>query len=151
MKTDLIENIRKRFLDVKRELIFEDILKPRLVSLSEGEAVVSMRIEKEHLNVQQKAHGGVLASLADLSMGIACLTYDKKAVTSELHISYIAGADEGSVVRGVAKVIHNGKTLMRVICSIYNEKDRLLASASSTFFVLGVLSSHDGSTSFPGL
>jgi len=151
MRTDLIETIRQRFLDVKREPVFEHILKPELVSLSEGEATISMRIRKEHLNVQKKAHGGVLASLADLSMGIACLTYDKKAVTSELHISYISGAEEDSVVRAVSKVIHNGKTLMRVTCSIYGEKNRLLASASSTFFVLGALSNPDSPLGFPGL
>lgn len=151
MRDDLIETIHQRFLDVKREPVFEHILKPELASLSEGEATLTMRIRKEHLNVQKKAHGGVLASLADLSMGIACLTYDKKAVTSELHISYISGAEEGSVVHAVSKVIHNGKTLMRVTCSVYDEKERLLASASSTFFVLGALSSPDSPLGFPSL
>jgi uncharacterized protein (TIGR00369 family) len=151
MRSDLFEIIRKRFLNVKNEPIFEHILKPKLVALSEGEATLSMQVAKEHLNVQKKAHGGVLASLADLSMGIACLTYDKKAVTSELHISYIAAADEGSIVRAVSKVIHNGKTLMRTTCSIFDEKERLLVSASATFFVLGALGSPDTPLGFPGL
>ena len=151
MRKNLTEIMRKRYFDAKKQPIFEHLLKPELVSLSDGESVISMLVGEEHLNIQRKVHGGVLASLADLAMGVACITYDKQAVTSDMNIAYIGTATEGEELFAKAKVIHNGKTLIRTTCLISNAEGRLLVSASATFFVIGVLPNLEGPSGLSGL
>src|SRR5512133_767936 len=133
MRKDLFDFISKRYFDTKIQPIFERLLKPKLFSLADGESVITMLVSEEHLNSQQKVHGGVLATLADLAMGAACVTYDKKVVTSDMNINFIGAASEGAELFASGKVIHNGKSLMRTTCLIRDESGRLLASASATF------------------
>lgn len=151
MRKDLSDIITKRYFDTKKQPIFEHLLKPKLFSLDDGESVITMLVGEEHLNSQRKVHGGVLASLADLAMGAACITYDKQVVTSDLNISYIGPASEGNELFASGKVIHKGKTLMRTTCLIRDETGRLLASASATFFVLGPLTNLASPESLSGL
>jgi len=139
MKTEMKDWISRRYFSISGQPIFEQFLKPELTELSLGNSTVSMRIGEEHLNAVRMVHGGVLASLADLAMGVACITYDKQVVTSDLHVTYIGNVGIGSTLKAVAKVLHNGKTLIRVSCAIFDETDRLLTSAFATFFVVGVL------------
>jgi uncharacterized protein (TIGR00369 family) len=139
MKPELKETIRHLYFGGKRQPIFERFLKPELTELSEGESTLTMKIGTEHLNSAQMIHGGVLASLADLAMGVACITYDKQVVTSDLHVVYIANVTAGGTIRALGSVLHNGKTLIRATCSILDDKNRLLVSAQATYFVIGPL------------
>ena len=139
MKIDIKEFIQNNYFEDKSKPLFEHFLKPELVSLNEGEAVITMYIENQHLNIGRMIHGGILASVVDIAMGVACISYQKSVVTSEMNITYIRNIDSGNTIKAVAKVINNGKTLMRTICSIYDEDDRLLTSATATYFVLGKL------------
>jgi len=139
MQTNLMELIQKRYFESSRRPIFEHFLKPELTALSEGESTIKMNIGDEHLNAQRMIHGGVLAAVADLAMGVACITYDRQVVTTDMHTMYIGNVGVGSTIKAVANVIHNGKTLIRAICHIYDENGRLLVSAHGTYFVIGEL------------
>lgn len=139
MQVNLMELIQKRYFESSRRPIFEHFLKPELTALNEGESTITMKIGDEHLNAQSMIHGGVLASVADLAMGVACITYDKQVVTSDMHTTYIGNVGVGNTIKAVANVIHNGKTLVRANCNIFDENGRLLVSAHATYFVIGEL------------
>lgn len=135
MKKELFDFINEKYLKQKEHIIFEDFLKPELVDIDEGYAVISMKIEEEHLNLIRIVHGGILASIADLTMGIACISYKKKVVTTEMSLSYIRSVERGSTITAKAIVENNGKSLMRTSCAIYDENNRLLLKSMGTFFV----------------
>ncbi|WP_051541366.1 PaaI family thioesterase [Caldalkalibacillus mannanilyticus] len=90
------------------------------------------------LNPLQIVHGGITATLADSTMGAVVyrkLPKDKHCVTSEMKINYIsAGLGNQLICR--AKVVHIGNTLCVAECRITNEKDKLIAIATGTFYII---------------
>jgi uncharacterized protein (TIGR00369 family) len=143
VKPDLKQLIEQHYFKANRQPFFEQLLNPILAALSVGSSTITMTVGNGHLNVQNRIHGGVLATLADLAMGVACITYGKQVVTSEMHLSYIAGAGEGGTLSAVATVLHNGKTLLRTTCAISDETGKLLVFANATYFVIGILTLGD--------
>ena len=115
-----------RFLDMK------------IVHLEYGCAELTMPVESDkHTNLYNMAHGGALASLADTSMGVACATTGKKVVTLEMNMNFIKGATPQKALRGLAKVVHNGKTTMVAEVDITDEVGDLILKARATFFIVG--------------
>ena len=58
--------------------------------------------KEEHLNLQGLVHGGVLATLADVAMGLAVRTAiepGRRHVTIELGVHYLRPASPGDVAR----------------------------------------------------
>ena len=139
MRVNLKEIITSKILESKTPAYFDSLIKTKIIELKEGESTLSMVIRKEHLNDLGVVHGGVLSSFADIAMGITCMTYDKKAVTSDLHIAFIRPVGLGATITAEAKVINNGKSLIRVGCLICDETKKIVASADATFFVTGVI------------
>jgi len=83
-------------------------------------------------------HGGILATLIDSAMGSLVnriLPEQKYGVTAELKVNYIRPGKSGTL-RAEASILHQGQTLIVCQGSVYDERDRLLAHATSTFVVL---------------
>lgn len=139
MNTELFNYINETYFKQTAVPIFEHFLKPELVKLEEGYAEVMMKVKEDHLNLHRIIHGGVLSSLADLTMGTACLSFKKSIVTTEMSVSFIKVVGAGSVLTAKAIVDNNGKNLMRTSCNIYNEEGKLILKSIATFFILGPL------------
>ena len=89
-------------------------------------------------NVMGTLHGGVLATLADSAMGFAFATTlapDESFATLEMKISFLRPVWR-STLTAAATVVQRGKTTGLVECRVTDERDRLIAHATSTCLVL---------------
>lgn len=60
-----------------------------------GKVTLGMKIRSDMLNSMQKAHGGIVYSLADTAFGFAANSYGKFAVSIETSINHIEAIEEG--------------------------------------------------------
>ena len=116
---------------------FSELIGCRVQSVQDGIAQVALSLEPQLRNRGGKLHGGVLFSLVDVSMGLACSSvhgFDQQSVTIECKINYIRAVSEGEVLC-IAKVIHPGRRTLVVEADVL-QGDKLVAKAQGTFAVL---------------
>ena len=116
---------------------FSELLGCRVQQIQDGVAQVALNLEPQLRNRGGKMHGGVLFSLVDISMGLACSSahgFDQQSVTIECKINYIRAVAEGEVLC-TARVIHPGRRTLVVEAEIV-QGDKLVAKAQGTFAVL---------------
>ena len=116
---------------------FSQLLGCRVQALEDGVAQVALSLEPQLRNRAGKLHGGVLFSLVDISMGLACSSshgFDQQSATIECKINYIRAVAEGEVLC-IAKVIHPGRRTLVVEADVM-QGDKLVAKAQGTFAVL---------------
>ena len=116
---------------------FSELIGCRVQSVQDGIAQVALSLEPQLRNRGGKLHGGVLFSLVDISMGLACSSvhgFDQQSVTIECKINYIRAVSEGEVLC-IAKVIHPGRRTLVVEADVV-QGDKLVAKAQGTFAVL---------------
>ena len=116
---------------------FSQLIGCRVQSLEDGGAHVALSLEAQLRNRAGKLHGGVLFSLVDISMGLACSSahgFDQQSATIECKINYIRAVSEGEVLC-IAKVIHPGRRTLVVEADVF-QGDKLVAKAQGTFAVL---------------
>ena len=116
---------------------FVVLLNMKLDRLGLGEADLSMPVPHQLTNFFGMLHGGALASLADTTMGVSCVTLGKRVMTLDMNINFIRGGQEGETLQSRAKVIHNGNKTLVVENEVVNQEGILLAKARGTFFVVG--------------
>ncbi len=107
-------------------------------SVQLGEAVIEFTMTEDHTNAMGTLHGGVFCTIADTAMGIAFFTKLEKGetlTTLELKINYLKPVWKGKLV-AVGKVIKKGNLTGLVECDIFDEKEQLVARASSTYMTL---------------
>ena len=113
----------------------------RIIKVDDGQAELSMPVVADkHTNLYHVAHGGALASLADTAMGIACAATGKQVVTLEMNMNFIKSAVPQSEIRGMGRIIHNGKSTMIAEGEIIDSHNTLIAKMRGTFFVTGKFS-----------
>lgn len=66
-----------------------------VVKVSEGHAVVRMKVRHEMLNGHGVAHGGITFTLADSAFAFASNSHGQKAVSIETSINHIKAVFEG--------------------------------------------------------
>ncbi len=105
-----------------------------------GGGVCTMRLEagEQHLNPMGTLHGGILCDLADAAMGMAffsTLDEGESFTTLELKINYLRPFWTGTLIaRGT--VISRGRTIGLSECRVVDDRDRLIAHATSTCMAL---------------
>jgi uncharacterized protein (TIGR00369 family) len=78
----------------------------------EGRAIsLGLRIEQRHLNSRGTCHGGLLATLADVALGYACVAagedgQSRNFVTIDLSIEYMAGTQAGDWLYSEVQVLN---------------------------------------------
>lgn len=132
--------------EIYRTPILENFLDLEIVELTEGKAVYGAHIAPQHSNVYGFAHGGMLASLADVVMGSSCITLGKRIVTIDLNINFIKGAPTGSELIATGEVVSRGNTIMRAAAEILNEQRQLIVRSQASYFVTGNFNEND----YPG-
>lgn len=109
------------------------------LSFEEGKASFSMVTDPaRHGNVMGTLHGGVLATIADSAMGFAfatTLAADESFATLEMKVSFLRPVWKATLTAS-ATVVQRGKTTGLVDCRVTDERDRLIAHATSTCLVL---------------
>ena len=109
-----------------------------MTSVEFGVAVFEMRTTPRHANPMGTLHGGVLCDLADAAMGTAYFTTLEDGdsfTTLELKINFLKPVWKAKLT-AKAKVVKAGRTVGLVECDIFDEKESLVARASSTCLTL---------------
>ena len=106
------------------------------VSMADGEAVLRLPTRDEMTNSQGTVHGGVIALLADASMGRAVastLGDGSRQANFDLKVTFIGAARAGSVLQASSHLLHRGRRTGVAECRIEDERGRLIATATATF------------------
>jgi uncharacterized protein (TIGR00369 family) len=109
-----------------------------ITSSSTGRATVEFEASGRYANPMGTLHGGVLCDLADAAMGVAyrsTLAEGETFTTIELKINFLRSVWKAKL-RAQARVVRAGKIVGLVECDILDERQRLVARASSTCMTL---------------
>lgn len=110
-----------------------------LVAVGEGLATFTLEADAaRHGNPMGTVHGGVLCDLADAAMGTAyasTLETGETFTTLELKINFLRPVWRATL-RAEGRVVQGGRTVGLVECDILDERERLVARASSTCLTL---------------
>lgn len=133
--------------DLSREMIeeitgachtnaFIDLLGLEIMEVGPGFCKVALTVQPDHTNPYRTLHGGVTATMADTTMGLAARSLGVKIVTVNLNTTYIHPGAIGKEVVASGRVIHRGHTLVQTECTVYQDQ-LLIANAQGVFFVVG--------------
>lgn len=125
--------IRNYLKELYQTPILENFLDLQITKIEEGKVTYCINIIDKHSNFYGFVHGGTLASISDIVMGVSCLTLGKRVVTIDMSTSYIRNAPTGSTLTAIGEVISNGKTIMRAAGEIYHGEQLLVRSQASYF------------------
>jgi uncharacterized protein (TIGR00369 family) len=107
-------------------------------SVERGRVVMEMEAGPQHSSPLGTVHGGVLCDLADAAMGMAyasCLESNETFTTLELKINFLKPVWSGKLT-ATGQVVKGGRTVGLVDCDVHDEKQALVARASSTCMTL---------------
>ncbi len=107
-------------------------------SVEPGRVVMEMNAGPQHANPMGTLHGGVLCDLADAAMGMAyasSLDEGETFTTLELKINFLKPVWTGRLT-ATGRLVKGGNTVGLVECDVHDDKDRLVARASSTCMTL---------------
>ena len=109
-----------------------------MVSAEPGRVVMEIEVRPHHANPMGTVHGGILCDLADAAMGMAyasSLDEGETFTTLELKINFLKPVWSGRIT-AAGRLVKGGRTVGLVECDVHDEKDRLVARASSTCMTL---------------
>jgi uncharacterized protein (TIGR00369 family) len=107
-------------------------------SIERGRVVMEMEAGPQHSSPLGTVHGGILCDLADAAMGMAYATSlddDETFTTLELKINFLKPVWSGRLT-ATGYVVKSGRTVGLVDCDVHDEKQSLVARASSTCMTL---------------
>jgi uncharacterized protein (TIGR00369 family) len=109
-----------------------------ITSSGAGRATVDFEASGRYANPMGTLHGGVLCDLADAAMGVAYLSIlaeGETFTTIDLKINSLLPVWNAKL-RADARVVRAGKVVGLIECDILDERQRLIARASSTCMTL---------------
>ena len=133
----------KRFLRATRRHLKASravrLLGFELEAVEPGRAVLRMRAQPHHKQLNGVVHGGILAAMADTAAAIAAYTTVAKGTalaTVELKINYLEAIPSGEI-KADAHVLRTGRNFVVTECDIFDRKGSLAAKALLTFGAAG--------------
>lgn len=109
-----------------------------VVSVGNGEAVLSMAAGRRHANRGGPVQGGVITALADTATAFAFMTTlddDASTTNLELKINFLRPVFEAEL-EATATVVERGRTIGLVECDVRTPEEKLVARMSTTYMVL---------------
>jgi uncharacterized protein (TIGR00369 family) len=90
---------------------FAGLVGPFYAKREGRELSLGLRIEQRHLNSRGSCHGGLLATLADIALGYACVAasedgQSRNFVTIDLAVEYLAATQAGDWLYSEVKVVN---------------------------------------------
>ena len=111
-----------------------ETLGARISEAEPGRVVVELIAGPQHRHGGGVVQGGVITQIADAAMGMTLATLQEDGIwntTIELKINFIRPAVEGRL-RAIGRVVEMRRTLLFGEADVYDDRDRLIARASST-------------------
>jgi len=145
LEAEFARAVQDRFHDSA----FNEWFGTELVRFGDGEIEVALVLKDHHLNPGGIIHGGVIASLLDIAIGLALrtrLSVEFAHVTTQLHINYLKPCRSGRVT-AIGKALHQGRRTGYGEATLTDDRDRVLARASGSFLIfpmseISLLGSH---------
>lgn len=134
MTTDIPAGFEPHF----RKSPFTDPWEPLYSKRTNRAVFMGVRLGKPHTNARGLIHGGLIASLADNSMGYSCAQATDWAtsfVTVSLSVDYVGSAQIGQWLAIECEVIKTGSTLC-FAQSLIKADDVVVARANGTFRIV---------------
>jgi uncharacterized protein (TIGR00369 family) len=135
-KTEYLSWLKNYLEETYQKPILENFLNLHILDIEKGKITYSYTIKDLQTNFYGFAHGGALASICDVAMGVSCITLGKQVVTIDMNISYIKNVPVGNTLIAKGEVISAGKTIMRAIGEIYHN-EQLLVKSQASYFIMG--------------
>ena len=132
--TDIPEGFEPHF----RKSPFTDPWEPLYSKKTDKSVSIGLRLARPHTNSRGLIHGGLIASLADNSMGYSCgqaMGWTTSFVTVSLAVDYIGSAQIGQWLAVECEVIKTGSTLS-FAQSLIKADNVVIARANGTFRVV---------------
>lgn len=126
------------FADGFHEAPYISLLGLRIVTCLDGTGEVELVAAPELSNMQERVHGGVLASLLDASMATAILSLlpsGSTTLTINLNITYSRAAREQQTLTGRAQALDVLTRTASARATVYSEGDEAHAHAQGVFSI----------------
>jgi uncharacterized protein (TIGR00369 family) len=101
--TETVIEIPPGFTPLRFRSAYLGFLGPFYEARRDGQAIVGLPLEEKHMNLRAMAHGGVLATLADVTLSFTLVTSDEtlQAVsTVSLNTDFLGVAKLGKWIEG---------------------------------------------------
>ena len=131
------DEIEKMNVKNLRNNPFQHYVGIEVISLGNGSSILQLELKDHHFNLYGIPHGGVHATLLDISMGTAASFPDNSgrevdSVTLNLSVDYISPpASRILVAKG--KITKKGKSIAYCTAEILDQDKKLIASGRSIF------------------
>ena len=118
-----------------------NFLGARMREAVDGKAVIELPVSMQLVQGGGVVAGGILATLADEAMAhavISILEDGCRTTTTEMNIRFLRSVNpqHKGTLRGVAKVVKSGRSVITAEAAVYDETGRLVATAGGSFFVM---------------
>lgn len=110
------------------------LLGVKLVEVSEGRAVATLKIGQEHLNAADVAHGGSVFSVADIALAAASNSYGTVSLLTNGHITVFHATKEGDTITAKAKEISASRKLAHYRVKVTNGAGVQVAVFNATVY-----------------
>jgi uncharacterized protein (TIGR00369 family) len=113
-----------------------EVLGIELNEFGAGKASVECQLSELHVNQGGTAHGALLASMLDMSLGaalISTLPVEEWCSTAQLNISFLEAAKPGSKLVARGRIARRGRTLAHLEGEIVDDRGLKIASAKGVW------------------
>ena len=110
-----------------------------LTGTEPGTGTAHVTLGEQHMNPNGVAHGAVLFALVDTAMGKATMSVVDDGfycASVELSLRFIRPASAGELIAD-ATVVKKGRNIVHLDARVHDADDRLIATSSGTFAILG--------------
>ena len=117
----------------------QEFLGMELSGVDAGSGTAGITVGAEHANPNGVVHGAVLFALVDTAMGKATMSLLDDGLycaSVELSLRFIRPASAGSL-SAEATVVKRGKNIVHLDARVHDDDERLIATSSGTFAILG--------------
>ncbi len=120
---------------------FDNVLGAKLINSKKGYCRIKLDVKPKHLNAGGIVHGGVLASLCDVSLAGAVSTVMQKGkwcVTAQLNVEFLLPALPNQPIFGFGRITKMGNTLAFVEGGVETKDKKLLTRATGIWIMKNV-------------
>ncbi len=132
---DLTDDQRRRVERMRDAVPFLKLLGIEVESVGPGAATLLLPVREELTRNDGIIHGGAVASVIDSAFAVAIiplLAENERTVTVDLTIHYLRPLS-GGAARTNARVVRAGRRVITVSAELFDENDKLAATALSTY------------------
>ena len=116
------------------DIPFLKLLGMRCLKVADGEGVVELALEAEHMNSWEMANGGVTMTMLDVAMAMAGRSADvhgRGVVTIEMKTAFMQPGR--GTLKASARCVHESTTMAFCEGEVRDADDKLVARGSGTF------------------